>query len=173
MDATLHKALKHSKRVLSPYIFSLAILSFLSGRGFLLSPAYAGEPGVPSDMRVALYLNYYFPDYTNTPLGIRRNCDCELGYQTGITLRDRLFWKVWFNFHGYVLGGPGLSGAPEQYGTRFEGHLRFKRVTLLVGHRAEWNIDHPSDMPVNSKEGNYMSTGGLRETYLGLTWLLY
>lgn len=169
---------RNTKVVLMRFMKIFRSITFFSGVFFWfmsqsLTPhsASAEERAPASDTRVGLYFNYYLPSYTNTPLGIRRNCDCELGYQTGVLLQDRMFWRTWLNLHLYVLGAkPNLSHIPEQYGLRVEGQIRFRRVTLLVGHHAEWNIYQSSDFPIRSKDGNYISTGGLRETYAGVTW---
>lgn len=154
-------------------IYFCSIFSIIA-QLFLINPALAEEVTPQSDVRVGLYFNYYLPSYTNTPLWIRRQCTCQLGYQSGVTIQDRLFWRTWFNFHGYVMGeSPSLAQSPEQYGTRFEIHIRFDRFTFLIGHHNEWDIYHSSDFPIDSKKGNYVSTGGLRETYIGLTWWVY
>lgn len=139
----------------------------------LIDHAAAEERSPPSDARVGIYFNYYLPSYTNTPLFIRRQCGCQLGYQTGVVVQSQMFWRLWFNFHGYVLGAsPSIAQSPEQFGSRFEIHTRFDRFVFLIGHHNEWDIYRSSNFPTHSREGNYVSTGGLRETYIGITWLL-
>ncbi|GEM_PF-6519915 len=150
-------------------ITSYVIISF-----FFHDQAAAEENAQPSDLRVGLYFNYYLPNYTNTPLLIRRDCTCQLGYQSGVVIQDRMFWRFWFNLHGYVLGSsPRPSKTPEQYGMRLEGQIRFNRFTIFLGYHGEWDIYRSSNFPTTSMKGNYISTGGLRETYIGITWWLY
>lgn len=154
--------------VVSSYIVFLVFTQLLP-----TDPAAAEERSPPSDVRVGLYFNYYLPSYTNTPLFIRRECGCQLGYQTGVVVQSPMFWRLWFNFHGYVLGAsPSLAQSPEQFGSRFEFHVRFERFIFLFGHHGEWDVYRYSAFPTHSREGNYISTGGLRETYVGVTWLL-
>jgi len=152
---------------------TIAILFVVIAQLFLASPVLAEETPPPHRSRVGLYFNYYLPSYTNTPLFIRRQCGCQLGYQTGVVVQSPMFWRLWFNFHGYVLGAsPSIAQSPEQFGARFEFHIRFERFIILFGHHGEWDVYRASDFPTHSREGNYISTGGLRETYIGVTWLL-
>ena len=131
----------------------------------------AQDEASPLDTRIGLYFNYYLDRYTNTPLLIRRDCTCQLGYQTGIGIQKRFFSRAWLNLHPYVLGGtPGAGESHEQFGVRMEGQYRFDRVTLLMGVHNEWNVDRPSNFPTTSRNGNDIGTDGLRETYVGITW---
>lgn len=137
---------------------------------FAFDPA-AAQDEAPSDTRVALYYNYYLPRYTNTPLLIRRDCTCQLAYQTGIGVQKRLFLDGWLNFHTYVMGGtPGAGESHEQFGVRMEGQYRLERVAFLIGIHNEWNVDRPSNFPTTSRNGNDVGTTGLLETYIGITW---
>lgn len=149
------------------------VISHLFTQLLIVDQVAAEERTPPSDVRVGVYFNYYLPSYTNTPLFIRRECGCQLGYQTGVVIQSPMFWRLWFNFHGYVLGAsPSLAQSPEQFGSRFEFHVRFERFIFLFGHHGEWDVYRSSNFPTHSREGNYISTGGLRETYIGITWLL-
>lgn len=137
----------------------------------MVDQAIAQDEASPLDTRVGLYFNYYFERYTNTPLLIRRDCTCQLGYQTGIGIQKRFFSKMWLNLHPYVLGGtPGAGESHEQFGVRMEGQYRLDRVTFLIGVHNEWNVDRPSNFPTTSRNGNDVGTDGLRETYVGITW---
>ncbi|MBI3804143.1 MAG: hypothetical protein HY282_10325 [Nitrospirae bacterium] len=147
----------------------IAILGFLILSGSDL--ATAEDSSSLADAQVRLYFNYYWSRYTNTPLLIRRDCVCQVGYQSGIGILAPLPMRFWLNFHTYVIGGtPGLGESNEQFGVRLEGQYHFERVTLLIGLHNEWNVDRPSNFPTTSENGQDVHTTGLRETYVGATW---
>ncbi|TAK08501.1 MAG: hypothetical protein EPO39_04310 [Candidatus Manganitrophaceae bacterium] len=151
---------------ISRFYFWSVVIALL----FTFDPA-AAQDDTPLDTRVGLYYNYYFPRYTNTPLLIRRDCTCQLAYQTGVGIQKRLFLDAWLDLHTYVMGGtPGAGESHEQFGVRMEGQYRLERVAFLIGIHNEWNVDRPSNFPTTSRNGNDLGTDGLRETYIGITW---
>lgn len=151
------------RRILSGLVGLLLLMPF--GR------AGAAEEGAQRETQVRLYFNNYLPRYTNTPLLIRRDCNCQLGYQQGIGVDTRFFNRFSFHLHGYALGGtPGMGESNEQFGARFEGQYHFNRFSFLVGHHGEWNVDRPSNFPNPSGEESEADTASLRETYIGVTW---